>query len=205
MKAHLNYLKYVMRHKWYVFLACLDMGVPLLIAIFHDWDKFLPDEWFPYVHTFYAPDGSKQYRESAAFARAWMLHQHRNKHHWQYWIWISIPSHNAAAPLPKTDYLMWDRGELQRVVTRNSGPNEWIELLPPSPSDHLGGCDPMPDVYRREMVADWIGAGKALGFPNTWEWYEKNKSNIKLHRETREWVEKEMSSLEQRYSLNVPV
>ena len=121
MKAHWNYLKYVVRHKWYVFWACLEMGVPIWIALFHDWDKFLPDEWFPYVHTFYAPDGTKQYKESVDFAHAWMLHQHRNKHHWQYWLEIAVPSHNTSVPLPKTDYLMWDRGTLERVVTRNSG------------------------------------------------------------------------------------
>lgn len=198
MKAHWQYLKYVLRHKWYVFWACLEMGVPIWIALLHDWDKFLPDEWFAYVHTFYAPDGTKQYKESVDFARAWMLHQHRNKHHWQWWLWVGIPSHNTAIPLPKTDYLVWDRGNAQRVVKRNSGATEWYEIQEPFPSDYIVDTpDPMSDVYRREMLADWIGAGKARGFPKTWEWYEKNKDKMKLHDETRTWVEKELKLLEQ--------
>jgi len=93
VKQNLAYLRYVLRHKWFVFLACLNMRVPILRAIFHDWDKFLPDEWVPYVTTFYGQDGSKQYKESKEFSEAWNLHQKRNKHHWQYWL------------------LTWDRGE----------------------------------------------------------------------------------------------
>jgi len=157
MRAHWNYFKYVVSHKWFVFLACLDMGVPLLIALFHDWDKFLPDEWFPYVHTFYAPDGTKQYKESPAFTKAWLLHQNRNKHHWQFWM------------------ITWDRGTTE--------------------------CLPMPDVFRREMIADWIGAGKALGFPKTWEWYAKNRNNIQLHPDTRIWVDEQIKTLESTFNV----
>lgn len=193
MKAHLNYLKYVLRHKWFVFQACLKLGVPLLIAIFHDWDKFLPDEWFPYVHTFYAPNGSKQYKESTAFAYAWMLHQHRNKHHWQYWLKLHIPTPETDAMLPESDYLMWDRGELQRIVMRNSGNHEWLELQDIYPKDWITvTADPMPDVYRREMLADWRGAGKALGFPDTTNWYFNNRDKMKLHPDTRKWIEDQL-------------
>lgn len=92
MKAHLAYLKYVLRHKWYVFLACRKCGVSLWRSAIHDWHKFLPSEWGPYVRTFYNPDGSKRYQESPEFAIAWNLHQKRGKHHWQHWL------------------LTWDRG-----------------------------------------------------------------------------------------------
>ena len=51
-----------MRHKWYVFLACMRFKVNLWQAISHDWTKFTPSEWFPYVHTFYKKDGSNQYK-----------------------------------------------------------------------------------------------------------------------------------------------
>lgn len=193
MKRHWQYLKYVLRHKWYVFQECWKLGVPLWIAFFHDWDKFLPDEWFPYARTFYKPDGSKQYVESVDFARAWMLHQHRNKHHWQYWLWIDMPSDNIAIPLPKTDYLVWDRGEAQRVVKRNSGGVEWHELQPPFPADSVAGGDPMPDVFRREMLADWRGAGRAItGKDETQTWYLANKDKMKLHPETRAWIEMQL-------------
>lgn len=152
MIRHWQYLKYVMRHKLYVFQACLKLGVPIWIAIFHDWDKFLPDEWFAYARTFYAPDGSNQYKPDNSFAIAWLLHQNRNKHHWQYWL------------------ITWDKGNTE--------------------------CLAMPDVYRREMLADWKGAGKALGKPDTSLWYFVNYDNIKLHHDTRKWIDEKLGITE---------
>ncbi len=159
MKRHWNYLKYVVRHKWYVFLACFRVGVPLWIALFHDWDKFLPDEWFPYAQTFYKPNGQKQYDPAYGFDAAWNARQKRNKHHWQYWM------------------ITWDRGETE--------------------------CLSMSDVYRREMLADWMGAGKALGKPLVWEWYEANRDKIQLHPMTRGWIEVELGKLKESYHLDM--
>lgn len=51
---------------------------------------------------------------------------------------------------------------------------------------------PMSDVARREMLADWRGAGRALGFPDTCGWYHKNRDNIRLNEETRAWIEKQL-------------
>lgn len=146
MKRHIEYLKYLSRHKWYMFQASMKVGVPLWIAIFHDWDKFLPSEWMPYAVTFYNKDGSKRYQEFPEFAAAWNMHQKINKHHWQYWI------------------LTWDRGESE--------------------------CIPMPEVYIRELLDDWIGAGKAIaGKDDPTEWYMQNKHKIIIHPTTRDRIE----------------
>ncbi len=62
----------------------------------HDLSKFLPDEFVSYAKHFYGPQ-AKQWRDStgyykptdtgdAAFDFAWLLHQKRNRHHWQWWI-----------------------------------------------------------------------------------------------------------------------
>lgn len=93
MRGHLAYLRYVLRHKWFVMLACLGGRASLWRGLLHDLSKFLPSEWSAYVHTFYKPDGSKRYVETNDFALAWNHHQKRNRHHWQYWL------------------LTWDRGE----------------------------------------------------------------------------------------------
>jgi len=163
MRRHLAYLSYVLRHKWFVFLECLKIGVPLWIAIFHDWDKFLPDEFIPYARYFYAPDGSKTVRRNPtgyykptdtgdqAFDYAWFLHQKRNKHHWQSWT----------------------------MADDTSG----VKVLP------------MPDVYRREMLADWRGAGRAQGTPDTAAWYAANKGKLQLHPDTRDWIEWQLIGL----------
>jgi hypothetical protein len=52
MGKFFKYLKYVIRHKWYVFLECCNLGIPFR-GIFHDLSKFLPDEFFPYMNHFY--------------------------------------------------------------------------------------------------------------------------------------------------------
>jgi hypothetical protein len=57
----------------------------------------------------------------------------------------------------------------------------WSECLP-APL-------PMPDRYRREMLADWRGAGLAQGKPDTAAFYRANGTRMRLHPETRAWVE----------------
>lgn len=49
---------------------------------------------------------------------------------------------------------------------------------------------PMSEAARKEMLADWRGAGKAQGKPDTFAWYQANKDKMLLHPETREWIEK---------------
>lgn len=191
-KRHWAYLKYILRHKYYVFVEGRKLHVPLYLLILHDWSKFLPSEWLPYARTFYKPDGTNQYDETVEFARAWMFHQHRNKHHWQYWLWVTVPSHNCSIPLRELSYLVWDRGETQLVVERNSGSEKWLELRPKHKEDEID-ASAMPLTHCLEMLADWKGAGKAItGKDNTDEWYLKNKDKMILHPETRAWVEEQL-------------
>ena len=156
MRAHLAYIWYVVRHKWFVFVECCKLGIPWL-GIIHDWSKFRPGELIPYVHYFYEPNGTLiprrdetgYYKPSdtgdEAFDWAWLLHQKRNKHHWQ---WYCLPE---------------DEGGMKVL--------------------------PMPDKYRKEMLADWRGAGHAQGTPNVLAWYQKHKDKMRLHPETRRWLE----------------
>jgi len=51
----------------------------------------------------------------------------------------------------------------------------------------------IPDKHRREMLADWVGAGRALCKPDTKQWYIANKDRMMIHRDTREWIEKQLS------------
>jgi hypothetical protein len=144
LKKHWQYLCYVLRHKWFVFIECCRLGIPWL-GIIHDLSKFLPSEWFPYVEKFY---GNKSIPcVGRDFDYAWLAHQRSNKHHWQ--AWISI------------------------------GDKDGVDILE------------MPDRYRKEMLADWIGAGKAQGKPDTRAWYEKNKDRIYLG-VTKKWVEDQL-------------
>lgn len=203
MRRYLAYLKAVLRHKWFVFLACFRFGVPIWTAILHDWDKFLPDEFFAYGQTFYKPDGSSQYVESVDFAHAWMLHQHRNKHHWQYWLTVNVGDYNNRPLLKSTDVLVWDRGEAQRIVKRGD-PQAWFEYRALD-ADEVILPIPMPETACREMLADWFGAGRSYNADWTplepRKWYEKNRDKMILHADTRAWVEAELTRQEQKYRL----
>jgi len=140
-KKHWAYFKYLARHKWFVFVATRQTGCSLWRGIIHDLSKFSPMEWKAYANTFYANDGSKIYKPSNDFNLAWLNHQHKNLHHWQYWI------------------LRMDDGSTKPMR--------------------------MPDKYVREMVADWMGAGRAItGEWEAFEWFNTNKSKISLHHQT---------------------
>ena len=81
---HLKYLRYILRHKWFVFIGCCKAGIPWQ-GLMHDISKLSPREWFPYVDHFYGTEREKKLAEPA-FDKAWLHHQNRNKHHWQYWM-----------------------------------------------------------------------------------------------------------------------
>lgn len=109
MKNHIAYLKYVLRHKWFVYRAGRITRAPLWRLIIHDWSKFLPCEWFPYVGSFYNADGTKAdwgLRTPFGiqwFDQAWNHHQKFNKHHWQHWVLTtdSDEPRTKALPIPE--------------------------------------------------------------------------------------------------------
>lgn len=162
---YLKYLRYVIRHKWFVFIECCKLGIPLL-GIVHDWSKLLPSEFIPYARHFYGSghdikrgrDSTGYYKPTntgdLAFDWAWFLHQKRNRHHWQWWV------------LPTGD---------------------------PQQDDVLR----MPLRYRKEMLADWRGAGRALGTPNTRAWFYKHSGSLRLDGETRIWIVRQLEPTEE--------
>lgn len=100
---YLKYLRYVILHKYYVGIECFKKGL-YLQGILHDLSKFRLDEFIPYSKYFYGIYKSEDeldeelqiliklsggdYKEKVEdqFNLAWLYHQKRNKHHWQYWI-----------------------------------------------------------------------------------------------------------------------
>lgn len=156
MSKFLTYSKYVLRHKFFVFVECCKYGMPLR-GLLHDMSKLRLSEFIPYMHHF--GSGIKTGRDKTgyykphntgdpAFDFAWFLHQKRNSHHWQYWI---LPT--------------------------DGGGTKVLE---------------MPLAVRKEMVADWRGAGRAQGTPDVLAWYAKNKDKLVLGPITRAWVEQEI-------------
>lgn len=225
MNPHLRYGLYVARHKWYVFRMGRRLGIPFLAAL-HDNSKLRPSEWFPYVRFFYGKDREAEIsrkRDStgyykpddtgnAAFDQAWFLHQKRNKHHWQWYVSVRRDAHVCPkSPEPplygdmrmRFGYAPSDMVRAARLglLPKDDGTLKcvmcglWLDL-PGAAIDVL----PMADKYRREMLADWWGAGKAQGkhspkddpFRETRAWYDANRRKMRLHHDTVVWLEREM-------------
>jgi len=145
MNKTIQYLKYILRHKWYVFVECCKLGIPWR-GVMHDMSKLLPSEFFAYREYFYGGWTFTPKPVEDDFDFAWHWHLKRNKHHWQWWI------------------IKFDNGGLKIFE--------------------------MPMEYRKEMLADWIGAGKAIhGKNEVAKWYASEKGNMALAPETRKWIE----------------
>lgn len=164
MSKYSKYLKYVIRHRWYVFVECCKLGIPWR-GLIHDISKFMPDEFFAYTEAFYGKFGYnyKPYdphhkntkpedkdidmhkKAMDRFDKAWLIHQKRNPHHWQFWLSID--------------------------------------------EDRVRMID-MPEVYIKEMIADWRGASRAkTGKDDVKNWYTSHISKIRISHVTRKHVE----------------
>jgi hypothetical protein len=206
IRAHLLYGSYVLRHKWFVLVAGIRLGPPAgwpvlgtlrwwLQLLMHDLSKFRPSEWSAYVDYFYGEpvEGCPKCKAArqAAFDAAWLHHQHRNLHHWQRWLLRND------TPVDRWTASVADRDGMVLLMNRPDGirrfylwdvfkePDAFLRLLNSHPQPL-----PMPERYAREMVADWMGAGRAI--TGRWEapkWYVENRHNMVLHQNTRGLVE----------------
>lgn len=202
MKKHFRYLRYVLRHKWFVFLGCRILGVPLWQALIHDWTKFLPIEWFAYVDRLDRSRNSSWHsvEDTPEYTRAWKHHWSRNPHHWEYWI------HTIDLDCPDTNLWIDDyvtgvgdgapfAGYVVRVRKARGSPPSHYRIRTENDEFWAGDFEllkrvsPMPERYVREMVADWYGAGMAQGKPDIRGWYEANKHRRTLHPATQSRVQ----------------
>ncbi len=159
MRRHLAYARYVFRHKWFVFVECCRLGIPWL-GLIHDWSKFLPSEWFPYARFFHEADGTlRQRRDKTGYYRP----TNTGDQAFDRAIFLHLGRRN------KHHWQAWAMVDSVAVVT----------------------VFPVPDRYRREMLADWRGAARAQGLPreSVSLWWDHNGLKMKLHHETRAWVD----------------
>lgn len=205
MMAHLRYLRYVLCHKWHVFLGGLRFGVPLWQLIIHDLSKFSRAEWGPYVRRFYG--GRAGVEDKAAdteeFKRAWEHHYTHNPHHWDYWI---QPIRDDTSLLIG-DYV-WgvaDNAPLLGIIVASreatGSPPSNYRVKTQTDEFWAGNFElhdrvlPMPECYIREMVADWYGAGMAMGKPDIKGWYQSGKHYRTMHPDTLARAEQLLEAL----------
>lgn len=89
MSKYWKYFIYVIEHKKNVFIECMKEGL-YIHAFTHDLSKFNPIEFKPYANYYYG-NGDKP-----TFDYAWLHHQRKNKHHWDYW----VKGSGKAIPMP---------------------------------------------------------------------------------------------------------
>ena len=135
-----RYLSYVLRHKWYVYLAARDLGIPWR-GLVHDLSKLRPSELMPYARYFYNPDGTNRNRRdktgyyragntgSPFFDIAWMNHQHRNPHHWQHWLLVYDEEGARPLPMPREYILEMIADWIGASMAQGFGPDvrPWYE------------------------------------------------------------------------------
>ena len=167
IRAHLSYLNYVLRHKWYVFRECQRVGITWR-GIVHDFSKFSRAEWEPYVCTFYNPDGSKRDVRDAtghydpttlgkAFDVAWLHHIQHNPHHWQHW--VLLEDSGAVKPLDMPSVYIWE------MIADWYGAGRAIHGAPLR-------CE--SSIYHYEELRSW---------------YLANRDKMQMHEHTRRRVE----------------
>lgn len=79
-KAWDDILKPFLKNEGYEDLIITEIEADILQ---HDISKYEEDEFQGYCNHFYPAPG---YDDDSDYEKAWMLHKHRNPHHWQYWV-----------------------------------------------------------------------------------------------------------------------
>ncbi|KKI91193.1 hypothetical protein WQ54_16290 [Bacillus sp. SA1-12] len=97
LKACWRNFLYILDHKINVLVECWKEGL-YIQGIIHDWSKFSPKEFFPYAKKFFYT-GEKSAEDELKWKHAWLHHQHKNKHHWEYW--VVDPNNKQALPMPR--------------------------------------------------------------------------------------------------------
>lgn len=157
---HVKHIWTVMTHKWFVFLAGLKTKAPLWRLITHDLSKLSPAEFCGYADYFHT---SQEWKDREVF---------RNTG--KYGLEALIPYGELAS----------DRFSLAWLHHQNANPHHWEHWL----RRPKGTPAPMPEWAVREMVADWMGAGRVYGgeWPeeNDWKWFCDNVGKMRFHGDT---------------------
>jgi hypothetical protein len=109
------------------------------IGFNHDQSKSEQDEYAAYDAYFYG--GNKSFKVVQDFNKAWLLHIHRNPHHWQYWVLINddpkegeilieMPYHYILEMICDWWAFSWGKDNLEEIFTWYVKRKEYIKLNP---------------------------------------------------------------------------
>lgn len=107
------------------------------ICEFHDASKIRKDEYIAYDRYFYG--SSKSYGVKQDFNSAWLLHIHRNPHHWQHWVLINddpkegeiildMPYHYIIEMVCDWWAFSWSKGNLREIFKWYDEHKDYMKL-----------------------------------------------------------------------------
>lgn len=97
-----KHFKTITYHKYLVMKGCFAVGL-YKQGLLHDMSKYMPSEFLIGVK-YYQGDRSPNNaeREDIGYSSAWLHHQGRNKHHYEYWIdYSTVAKGLHPAPMPE--------------------------------------------------------------------------------------------------------
>lgn len=114
-----------------------DVDYKREVILSHDQSKYEPDEYYAYDAYFYGSEKTQQVKDD--FKRAWLLHIHRNPHHWQHWILnndepeegetlLEMPHEQILAMICDWWSFSWKTGDLYEIFNWYDGHKDYIKL-----------------------------------------------------------------------------
>lgn len=105
----------------------------------HDQSKSEPDEYEAYDAYFYG--GNRSFKVVQEYRKAWLLHLHRNPHHWQHWVLINddpkegeilieMPANYILEMLCDWLAFSWSKGNLQEIFNWYDEHKNYMKLHP---------------------------------------------------------------------------
>ena len=120
-----GHLGTILHHKNLVRHYCFRAGL-YKQGIMHDWSKYHPVEFFNGVRYFQGGKRSPNFGEKQAhgYSAAWLHHKGRNKHHFEYWIDMTLDPSKGLQGMPMpTRYVLemfCDRVAASKNYNRNT-------------------------------------------------------------------------------------
>ena len=112
MRNIIKHFLTITRHRHLVIYHCFKAGI-LIQGLRHDLSKYTPVEFFEGAKYFLGDRSPTEgARRDRGYSMAWIHHQGRNKHHFEYWTDYSIVTHKREAvkmPLRYVKEMFCDR------------------------------------------------------------------------------------------------
>lgn len=118
------YLRYVVRHKTFVYLEGRKLGIARGQLLVHDFSKLSRAEFWAYAVHFYSRTPHSSRRKDPAFEAAFRHHVAKNKHHWEYW---TVGTGRKRVGLPIPDRYLREMAADWRAMARgfDQDPADW--------------------------------------------------------------------------------